>query len=153
MTRRKTRKRFGIFFLFEKFDFFLFFGLFELVGRSIQCWCFLGFSQKREKRRWIFRKPTTQETASPQTQSKVPASAGTAGGGVAPVNDDVSAAAAAEQRHAIAVAAAEATVATAQAAVDVARLARPSSNHYARENYAAIVIQTAFRGYLVRSKK
>ena len=53
-------------------------------------------------------------------------------------------AAAAEQRHAIAVA-----VAKAAAAVQVARLTRPST--YAREHhYAAIVIQTAFRGYLVR---
>lgn len=52
----------------------------------------------------------------------------------------------AEQRHAIAVAvasaaAAEAAVVTAQAAVEVARLAR--------EHHAAVVIQTAFRGYLV----
>lgn len=73
------------------------------------------------------------------------------------MNDDVSPSAAAEQPHAIAMAvataaAAEAAVATAQAAVEVARLTRPS-NHYAKENYAAIVIQTAFRGYLVRSKK
>ena len=53
-------------------------------------------------------------------------------------------AATAEQRHAIAVA-----VAKAAAAVQVARLTRPST--YAREHhYAAIVIQTAFRGYLVR---
>jgi hypothetical protein len=64
----------------------------------------------------------------------------------------VSAAAAAEQRHAIAVAvataaAAEAAVATAQAAVEVARLTRPS--YHPRERSAAIVIQTAFRGYLV----
>lgn len=111
--------------------------------------------KKREKRRWIFRKPTNQETASPQTQSKVAASVSAGGGGgVAPVNDDVSPSAAAEQRHAIAMAvataaAAEAAVATAQAAVEVARLTRPS-NHYAKENYAAIVIQTAFRGYLAR---
>lgn len=69
------------------------------------------------------------------------------------MNDDASAAAAAEQRHAIAMAVATAAAATAQAAVEVARLTRPSSNHYVRENYAAIVIQTAFRGYLVSSKK
>ena len=59
---------------------------------------------------------------------------------------------AAEQQHAIAVAAAtaaaaEAAVATAQAAVEIVRLTRPSS--FVREHYAAIVIQTAFRGYLV----
>jgi hypothetical protein len=43
---------------------------------------------------------------------------------------------------------AEAARATAQAAVEVARLTK-SSNH-ARE-YAAVVIQTSFRGYLVSS--
>ncbi|PQP99930.1 protein IQ-DOMAIN 1 isoform X1 [Prunus yedoensis var. nudiflora] len=58
--------------------------------------------------------------------------------------------AAAEQKHvlAVAVATAEAAMATAQAAAEVARLTRPS-NH-AREHYYAIVIQTAFRGYLAR---
>ncbi|CAI0556353.1 unnamed protein product [Linum tenue] len=97
--------------------------------------------KKREKRRWIFRKPTSQEAAAPIQQKPTPPPA------------DQSAAAAAEQRHAIAVAvataaAAEAAVATAQAAVEVARLARP--NYHAREHYAAIVIQTSFRGYLAR---
>jgi hypothetical protein len=77
--------------------------------------------------------------------------ASTGGGGGAPT-DHVSAAAAAEQRHAIAVAvataaAAETALATAQAAVEVARLTRPS--YHPRERSAAIVIQTAFRGYLV----
>lgn len=67
---------------------------------------------------------------------------------------DAAAASTAEQRHAIAVAvataaAAEAAVATAQAAVEVARLTRPSSS-FVREHCAAVVIQTAFRGYLVR---
>lgn len=49
---------------------------------------------------------------------------------------------------------AEAAMATAQAAVEVARLTRPTANH-ARENYAAsaVVIQTAFRGYLVSQRQ
>lgn len=97
--------------------------------------------QKREKRRW-FRKPTNlnqQETATQQAQAPK-------------ATDHVSAAnssAAAEQKHvlAVAVATAEAAMATAQAAAEVARLTRPS-NH-AREHHFAIVIQTAFRGYLV----
>ncbi|KAJ7007939.1 hypothetical protein D5086_005135 [Populus alba] len=109
--------------------------------------------KKRGKRRWLFRKPTNQETATHQNLSKagnVKASPG--GGGGAPT-DHVSAAAAAEQRHAIPVAvataaAAEAAGATAQAAAEVARLTRPS--YHPREHYAAIVIQTAFRGYLAR---
>lgn len=62
-----------------------------------------------------------------------------------------------EQRHVIAVAvatvaAAEATVATAQAAMEVARLTRSTPNNNvnkSREFYAAVLIQTAFRGYLV----
>lgn len=57
-----------------------------------------------------------------------------------------------DQNHAIAVAkataaAAEAAAATAQAAAEVARLTRPT--YHAREHYAAIAIQTSFRGYLV----
>lgn len=72
-------------------------------------------------------------------------------GSVASTKDHASAAvAAADQKHGLAVAAAtaETTMATAQAAVEVARLRRPTTYH-AKEHYAAIVIQTAFRGYLV----
>lgn len=85
--------------------------------------------QRREKRRWTFRKASTSR----ETQ-----------GG-----------ASAEERHAIALAVAtaataEAAVATAKAAAEVVRLARPAASaSFVRENYAAIVIQTAFRGYLV----
>ncbi|KAJ6675160.1 IQ-DOMAIN 5-RELATED [Salix viminalis] len=110
-------------------------------------------SHKREKRRWLFRKPTNQETVTRQILSKAGDVKTSAGGGGGAPTDHVSADAAAEQRHAIAVAvataaAAEAAVATAQAAVEVARLTRPS--YHPREHYAAIVIQTAFRGYLAR---
>lgn len=61
----------------------------------------------------------------------------------------------AEQRHAIAVAAttaaaAEAAAVTAQAAVEIARLTRQPASSFATQPYwAAVVIQTAFRGYLV----
>lgn len=59
------------------------------------------------------------------------------------------AAAVTDQKNALAaaVAKAEAAMVTAQAAVEVARMTRPSNQ--AREHYAATVIQTAFRGYLV----
>ncbi|GFZ04976.1 hypothetical protein Acr_17g0005480 [Actinidia rufa] len=63
----------------------------------------------------------------------------------------------AEQRHAIAEAAAtaaavEAVVATAKASVDIIRLSTsPPSSISAREHYAAVITQTSFRGYLVRS--
>nr|GME05671.1 protein IQ-DOMAIN 1-like [Ipomoea batatas] len=74
--------------------------------------------KKREKRRWLFRKGAAQNGENN------------------------------ESRHAIAVAAAtaEAAVATAQAAVEIIRLTRPSN----RQQFAATVIQTAFRGYLAR---
>ncbi|CAL9064019.1 protein IQ-DOMAIN 18-like [Musa acuminata AAA Group] len=89
--------------------------------------------RKREKRRWMFRKPSTLEQ---QQQARAPTV-------VTP-----------EERHAIALAVAsaataEAAVATAQAAAEVVRLTRPSAS-FVKEHYAAVVIQTAFRGYLAR---
>ncbi|KAM1128583.1 hypothetical protein ACFX13_039211 [Malus domestica] len=92
--------------------------------------------KKREKRRWLFRKPTLHVQQCEVRTVTVDASA--------PVNPVLDA----EQRHAIAVAAATAAVATAQAAVDIVRLTRP--NNFAREHYAATLIQTTFRGYLAR---
>lgn len=86
--------------------------------------------QKREKRRWIFRRSTNlHDTDTHQTPSATEH-------------------ASSEAALAVAVATAEAAVATAQAAVEIARLPTRPSNH-ARYHYAAIVIQTAFRGYLV----
>uniref|UniRef100_A0A0D3GVR3 DUF4005 domain-containing protein n=1 Tax=Oryza barthii TaxID=65489 RepID=A0A0D3GVR3_9ORYZ len=98
---------------------------------------------KRERRRWLFRKSSSPSPAPPtppppqQQQQQSRAAAVTE-----------------EQRHAIALAVAtaataEAAVATAQAAAEVVRLTRPSSS-FVREHYAAIVVQTAFRGYLAR---
>ncbi|XP_068635143.1 protein IQ-DOMAIN 17-like isoform X2 [Aristolochia californica] len=94
--------------------------------------------KKREKRRWIFRKSSHHDEASQNGDQKTL---------------KVSAAANSDQRHAIAVAvataaAAEAAVATAQAAVEVVRLTQP--RNFGREQYAAVVIQTAFRGYLAK---
>nr|GMD31529.1 protein IQ-DOMAIN 1 [Ipomoea batatas] len=109
--------------------------------------------KKREKRRWLFRKPAScHENATPAQQLLLPKH----------TNNNIplpttTASEAEQQRHAIAVAAAEAAVATAQAAMEVARLAKPPpiSNvyYYARgreQHLAAIIIQTAFRGYLAR---
>ncbi|KAI7729165.1 hypothetical protein M8C21_019668 [Ambrosia artemisiifolia] len=97
--------------------------------------------KKREKRRWLFRKQNnatenaTVPTAAPQ--SKV-TNAG-ASAGEAPATE--------QQRQAVALAAAAA--AAAEAAVEVARMSRQKAG-YSREYYAAIIIQTAFRGYLAR---
>ncbi|XP_012575586.1 protein IQ-DOMAIN 17-like isoform X2 [Cicer arietinum] len=105
--------------------------------------------EKREKRRWIFRKPVSHETVnnnsaqSTTTPTKLKNDVVvTATSGVSRTDQD--------QKHALAVAmaTAEAARATAQAAVEVARLTKPS-NH-AREHFAAVVIQTSFRGYLAR---
>lgn len=90
--------------------------------------------QKREKRRWLFRRAPSN-THEHQREAQCLA---------------------ADRRHAIAVAtatvaAAEAAAATAQAAVEIIRLTTPSSTSL-REHNAAIVIQTCFRGYLVSNK-
>ncbi|KAL6659543.1 hypothetical protein ACP70R_003583 [Stipagrostis hirtigluma subsp. patula] len=103
---------------------------------------------KRERRRWLFRR----------SSSPSPAPAPAAPGQTYPQQAAARSAApqvvTEEQRHAIALAVAtaataEAAVATAQAAAEVVRLTRPNSG-FVREHYAAVVIQTAFRGYLAR---
>lgn len=96
-----------------------------MYGKCCLTFMFGLVLQKKEKRRWIFKRGLNNEQFLCD-------------------ND--------QQMHAMAVAAAttaaaEAAVATAQAAVEIARLTRPSN--YVREHCAAIVIQTAFRGYLV----
>ncbi|KAK7244402.1 hypothetical protein RIF29_39223 [Crotalaria pallida] len=114
-----------------------------------------SYSKNREKRRWIFRKNhetvNTQQTPTKLKHDVAAAAATSASVVVASRTDQ-------DQKHALAmaVATAEAAMATAQAAVEVARLSKPSTttsttstNHNARDHYAAIVIQIAFRGYLV----
>ncbi|PVH36172.1 hypothetical protein PAHAL_6G013400 [Panicum hallii] len=104
---------------------------------------------KRERRRWLFRRssspsPSPAPPPAPEHPRPHPHPA-------APAVTE-------EQRHAIALAVAtaataEAAVATAHAAAEVVRLTRPghaSSGLAVREHYAAVVIQTAFRGYLAR---
>ncbi|CAD6266362.1 unnamed protein product [Miscanthus lutarioriparius] len=104
--------------------------------------------KREQRRRWLFRR-----SSSP---SPSPAPAPTAPDHAHPRPAAVTE----EQRHAIALAVAtaataEAAVATAQAAAEVVRLTRPGavpagSSFVRREHYAAVVIQTAFRGYLAR---
>ncbi|KAG0522227.1 hypothetical protein BDA96_07G018500 [Sorghum bicolor] len=110
--------------------------------------------KREQRRRWLFRR-----SSSP---SPSPAPAPTATDHSHP--HPRPAAVTEEQRHAIALAVAtaataEAAVATAQAAAEVVRLTRPGavpgstaggSSFVRREHYAAVVIQTAFRGYLAR---
>lgn len=103
--------------------------------------------QKKEKRRWLFRKNGTSHQA-PLIKAE---------------NDDVSALPmrGADQSHhdfAVAVATAQAVAAAAaHAAIQVARLAKPpvdDTSFYPndRENQAATIIQTAFRRYLVSNE-
>ena len=112
-------------------------------------------TQKRDKKRWLFRKPAHFH-AQQNDQTK---SGAKANDDIVETKDVIStpavAVGAAEQRHAIAVAAAtavaaEAAAATAQAAVEIVRLTRHKGFHR-EQYYAAVVIQTAFRGYLVSS--
>ncbi|KAH6830822.1 hypothetical protein C2S53_004079 [Perilla frutescens var. hirtella] len=92
--------------------------------------------KKSERRRWLFRKHSnnnSEDCSAPKTPPPI----------LPP-----------EQRHAIAVAAAtaaaaEAAVATAKAAVEIIRLTQPSAPSFKQQS-AARVIQTAFRGYLSR---
>ncbi|THU63993.1 hypothetical protein C4D60_Mb01t21750 [Musa balbisiana] len=100
---------------------------------------------KKEKRRWLFRKSSAHEQQPQQgQQARTPTPPPPPQAAVTP-----------EQRHAIALAVAsaataEAAVATAQAAAEVVRLTQPSSSFAKEQHYAAVVIQTAFRGYLAR---
>ncbi|XP_022737311.1 protein IQ-DOMAIN 1-like [Durio zibethinus] len=112
--------------------------------------------KKRGKRRWIFKKPSCQETAIQHSEARTITTTFNA---KATTNSETSALNSipeAEQRHAIAVAiattaAAQAAVATAQAAVEVVRLTRPSI--FVREHFAAIVIQTAFRVVVLKARR
>ncbi|KAK4795923.1 hypothetical protein SAY86_028249 [Trapa natans] len=87
--------------------------------------------KKREKWRWLFRKLGSgfvEAKPKPETTSCIR---------VDPIIAN-------EQRHAI-------LVAAAQAAMEIARLTRPAPDTLAKENWASIIIQTSFRGYLVRT--
>ncbi|XWS61515.1 hypothetical protein CRYUN_Cryun07bG0131700 [Craigia yunnanensis] len=103
----------------------------------------------KEKRRWLVRWPSNINHVQ-QCDAKTKTEATSTTPVLNPALDI------AEQRQAIAIAAttaaaAEAAVATAQAAVEIVRLSsRPSNYANVIEHYAAIVIQTAFRGYLAR---
>ncbi|CAD6246448.1 unnamed protein product [Miscanthus lutarioriparius] len=113
--------------------------------------------KREQRRRWLFRR------SSSPSPSPAPAPAPTAPDHAHPHPHPHPrpAAVTEEQRHAIALAVAtaataEAAVATAQAAAEVVRLTRPGAvpvpagSFVRREHYAAVVIQTAFRGYLAR---
>ncbi|XP_034906062.1 protein IQ-DOMAIN 18 [Populus alba] len=104
--------------------------------------------KKKEKRRWLFRKSNNHFPVQ-QREEKIPITNTITSTITAPVSPTMDA----EKRHATAVeaAAAEAASVTAQEAVKIARLARPASSCFVRaEIWAAIIIQTAFRGYLAR---
>ncbi|XP_066326252.1 protein IQ-DOMAIN 18-like [Miscanthus floridulus] len=109
--------------------------------------------KREQRRRWLFRR------SSSPSPSPAPAPAPTAPDHAHPHPHPRPAAVTEEQRHAIALAVAtaataEAAVVTAQAAAEVVRLTRPGAvpagSFVRREHYAAVVIQTAFRGYLAR---
>ncbi|KAJ7534279.1 hypothetical protein O6H91_13G087500 [Diphasiastrum complanatum] len=100
----------------------------------------------KEKRKWVFGKSSSSENSA-DSRSNFTLSAETS-----PVEAEE------KSKHALAVAvatavAAEAAVAAANAAAAVVRLTGAKTSHYAGkyiEEWAAIKIQTAFRGYLSR---
>lgn len=104
--------------------------------------------KRRGKRRWIFGRPLNtkdQYNASKATKSNTHVSENAGFGTPNLVEED--------KRNAIEVAiattaAAEAAVATAQAAVEFIRITRPCI--LVKENQAAVIIQKAFRGYLAK---
>lgn len=103
-------------------------------------WIF-GFDclQKKEKRRWLFRKSINHVLVQ-QCEEKIPITNTITSTITAPVSPTVDA----EKRHATAVEAASVT------AKEAVKIARPASSCFVRaEIWAAIIIQTAFRGYLV----
>ncbi|KAL9345720.1 hypothetical protein Peur_060573 [Populus x canadensis] len=110
--------------------------------------------KKREKRRWLFRKTSPGTTHVPvQRCEENIAITNTASTATAPLSPPLDA----EKKLAVAVAVAAATAAaadaaavTAQAAVEIVRLTRPASIFVRAKLWAAIAIQTAFRGYLAR---
>ncbi|KAF9673105.1 hypothetical protein SADUNF_Sadunf11G0114100 [Salix dunnii] len=107
--------------------------------------------KKKEKRRWLFRKPSSDNHAPVQRREESIAitnkTSTTTAPSCPPLDDG--------EKLAIAVAAATAATAdaaavTAQASAEIVRLTRPASIFVRAKLQAAIVIQTAFRGYLAR---
>lgn len=110
--------------------------------------------KKRGKRRWIFQKPWSCETTIQRDETQKMNLASNASANMSGANlAGTSAPEMAQQQCAIGVAmatkvATEAAVATAEAAAEILRLTRPSISDGQRR--AAILIQSAFRGYLAR---
>lgn len=114
--------------------------------------------QKRGKRRWVLWKPSLHETTIQhcEVKNKASPSPSSTSNVANLLKTPLSANGESEQRRGIAVAmavtaAAEAAVATAQAAVEIIRLTRPNFI-LVEQRQAAVVIQTSFRGYLVRNE-
>lgn len=103
-----------------------------------------GIIQKRDKRRWPFRKPNYDEPGKAKTRETSDAKKTHAA--IPNLSNKQ------KQAIVVATATAAAAVATAKAAVEMARLRDPSGYNI-KQNYAATVIQTAFRGYLVSRTK
>ncbi|KAL3521705.1 hypothetical protein ACH5RR_019854 [Cinchona calisaya] len=117
--------------------------------------------KKRGKGRWIFQKPSYSEITLLHDEAKnmalasSNASTDVLGGNLRRTCAQAQEVAKSQQQCAIAVAmatkvAAEAAVATAQAAAEIIRLTRPSYLVRQQQQHAAILIQTAFRGYMAR---
>ncbi|KAI3713467.1 hypothetical protein L1987_72044 [Smallanthus sonchifolius] len=91
---------------------------------------------KRDKRRWLFKKPSVVTVPQQAAQDKTSS------------NDAADLAAVEEEKHA-AIKAVEAATTTAHAAAEIIRLITRPSSTSVKHHFAAILIQTSFRGYLV----
>lgn len=104
--------------------------------------------QKREKRRWLFRKSSNAVQIPSQVRDNVSSN------DVPQPKHAVHDLAAEEEKRAILMAAAtikaaEAAATTAHAAAEIIRLTTRPSPISVKHHFAAILIQTSFRGYLV----
>ncbi|EOA40103.1 hypothetical protein CARUB_v10008796mg [Capsella rubella] len=101
--------------------------------------------KKREKRRWLFRKPATQESSLKSSSiSPPPVPPPQESDNVNPETAPSNTTTTPPSNAGKSASAVSSVVTSASKAV------APRRAYYARENYAAVVIQTSFRGYLAR---
>ncbi|XP_024994792.1 protein IQ-DOMAIN 1-like [Cynara cardunculus var. scolymus] len=112
--------------------------------------------RKREKRRWLFRRSSNNTVVQHQSQVKDNDNKASTNDVPQQPKHIIDLATTDEEKHAILMAAAtikaaEAAATTAHAAAEIIRLTTRPSSISVKHHFAAILIQTSFRGYLARS--
>ncbi|KVH95212.1 protein of unknown function DUF4005 [Cynara cardunculus var. scolymus] len=113
-------------------------------------------TEKREKRRWLFRRSSNNTVVQHQSQVKDNDNKASTNDVPQQPKHIIDLATTDEEKHAILMAAAtikaaEAAATTAHAAAEIIRLTTRPSSISVKHHFAAILIQTSFRGYLARS--